>query len=246
VWQVYQSVVESTSYVDARAPVHILVGGAGNDEMDGDAAPAPAAATGWVDPSKAVVARSNAALYKEVAGAGWLAVQDNGYFGAGLVEVFFLGGGLFFVSLEQALQQSAYTQDTKHGRPCSLVGVTNTKHLLDAFVWAATGAQRDALALFVRAHHLGGGVRRSVGRQKHARVKQTQKKESVGYAGSASSATTTPLADHFARLRNFVRTATSPRQAREIQAAVCDISHCVVRWVWLLQVLNSVLSPCGD
>ena len=40
-YPVWGGQLESTSYVDPRATVHIMVGGAGNDEMDGSAAPAP-------------------------------------------------------------------------------------------------------------------------------------------------------------------------------------------------------------
>ena len=96
-YPVWGGQLESTSYVDPRATVHIMVGGAGNDEMDGSAAPAPAAAAvlarlaaerGWVDPSRAKVAADTARMYERAAAGGdWVAVTDHGHFGAGLVRV---------------------------------------------------------------------------------------------------------------------------------------------------------------
>jgi hypothetical protein len=127
--------------------------------MDGDAAPAGAAATGWVDPSKAVVARSNAALYKEVAGAGWLAVQDNGYFGAGLVEV--LGGGGAFFSyrwnrrcskapthktqntVAHAASSASRTQNTFSTRSSGRPQVHNATHLHFSYVRTTSGEVFD-------------------------------------------------------------------------------------------------------
>jgi hypothetical protein len=145
-YPVYQGQLESTSYVDPRATVHLLVGGAGNDEqrdskrrsrirralrggsssedeeveeeeassgggaeqqqqqprekaMAAAAAAAAGAGAGgveapkWVDPSKAVTEAADGRMYSRRSGsedgdsADWVALEDKGHYGAGLVHI---------------------------------------------------------------------------------------------------------------------------------------------------------------
>ena len=139
----YQGQVESTSYIDPYATVHLLIGGAGNDEMHDSVrrnrrrlqqsqltgtnprgghqqmhAAAAAAEEeeedkheeeeeegggveydSWKDPSKAVTEAANARMYlspprrDESEGgrargwADWVALKDEGHYGAGLVTI---------------------------------------------------------------------------------------------------------------------------------------------------------------
>jgi hypothetical protein len=102
---------ESTSYVDPRATVHIMLGGAGNDEMDDAQAVNPnnkkkksnqeehPQEEGLTEEQKlaeeasagaiAGAAEADAKLYAKKIndGSAWEAVTDFGYFGAGFVEV---------------------------------------------------------------------------------------------------------------------------------------------------------------
>jgi hypothetical protein len=99
-YPVFNSQLESTSYEDPTATVHIMIGGAGNDEMDGSqveppvaaaaAATPPSSSSSWVDPSKEIVAADNKNMYAKPSASSssdWIAVQDKGHFGAGLVKV---------------------------------------------------------------------------------------------------------------------------------------------------------------
>ena len=72
-------------YVNPAATTHLVVGGAGNDEMAGKRR-ALRRRLKDLDASKPVVKKTNAHLYTAVAGNEWNAFKDEGSFGVGLVR----------------------------------------------------------------------------------------------------------------------------------------------------------------